>query len=249
MRKPAYVLIAATLLLAASAAKADEVRDFHARGLKTLTIDSMQGQVTFEGKSDTDTVEVRFGSFDDPSHCEIKTENTKGRITITARAKQKPTLRDKCRISIAVSAPRETNLDVRLGTGSFTVKDLFGAITFTIGSGNAQLSGLKTSQLKGRTGSGDVSVQGVIEEADLKVGAGNVSLKYENPAAAQIASGSLNVKVGSGSTTVFLPESAKVASEFRSGTGSLTNEFPQTADAKFRISGSSGTGDMLIKKI
>lgn len=246
--RPSILLLATTALLSAPIAHADDVRKIPAQGIRALVIDNAQGKVSIDGRSESNDFEISISAIDDPANCEVKTETSKGELTVTAGSREKLTFRDKCRIDIAVKAPRQVSLDVRLGTGSLAANALSGNVRFNVGSGNTVMTGIQGSELTGRTGSGDVNVSGVVAEADLKVGAGNVQVTYDK-AAAELAAGSLNVKVGSGNTTVFVPENTRVVSRFRSGTGSLTNEFPHSDSAKIKISGSSGTGDMFIRKI
>jgi DUF4097 and DUF4098 domain-containing protein YvlB len=134
---------------------------------------------------------------------------------------------------------------VKLGSGDVSVADIEGKFGFKIGVGDVLLTDTEISHLDLRIGTGNISVKGYIGSGDLKIGAGDIDLSYnKNP-----VEGLLDLKVGSGTTMISVPNSAKISSKFKSGTGSLTNELKDSPDAKYKISGTSGTGDMVIKKI
>lgn len=226
---------------------ADEELTFPAHNLQLIDIQNAQGNIHVESVtgSGNDNVSVKLTKGEYLNSCRFTTELKSRRLVIISKANNKLFGKDICKLDIAVKIPKSMDLELRVGSGDVAIENVSGLVDYKIGSGNLSLKNVTTSKMIGRTGSGDVSVEGTIEEVDLKIGAGDVSLTYRTTP----VEGSVEVKIGSGTTTVVLPENSSVSSKFKSGTGSLTNEFQNNSNAKFKISGTTGTGDMVIKKM
>jgi DUF4097 and DUF4098 domain-containing protein YvlB len=214
-----------------------------ASGIHTLDIDNQDGNIRIEG-AQTTTFQVTFNKIE-YKNCELISERKEGRFIVSSKSKNKIFGREACRLDITVKAPNQIDLDVKAGGGDVSVSTIQGKFNVKIGGGDVRLTDTEISHLELRSGAGNVAVTGYIGSGDLKVGAGDINLSYnKNP-----GEGLLELKVGSGKTTINVPTTAKISSKFKSGTGTLTNELNDSPDAKYKISGTSGTGDMVIKKI
>ncbi len=230
-------------LLSAQPTLAIDDLSFPASGIHTLDIENQDGNIRIEG-SQTNTFQVTLNKIE-YKNCELTTERKEGRLIIASKSKNKIFGRETCKLDIAIKAPKQIDLDLRLGGGDINVANIFGKFGLRVGSGDIAMSDTEISHLDLRSGAGNVAINGYIGSGEVKVGAGNIELSYnKNP-----IEGLLDLKVGSGTTTISMPNSAKISSKFKSGTGSLTNELKDSPDAKYKISGTSGTGDMVIKKI
>ena len=230
-------------LLGAQPTRANEELSFQASGIHTLDIENQDGNIRIEG-SQTNAFQVSLNKIE-YKNCELITERKEGRLVVSSKSKNKIFGRETCKLDITVKAPKQIDLDVKLGSGDVSVANIQGKFGFKVGGGDVALTDTEISHLDLRSGAGNVSVSGYIGSGDLKVGAGNIDLSYNK----KPVEGLLDLKVGSGTTTISVPNSAKISSKFKSGTGSLTNELKDSPDAKYKISGTSGTGDMVIKKI
>lgn len=230
-------------LLGSQPSLAGEDLTFAANGIHTIDIDNQDGNIRIEG-AQTSAFQLTLNKLI-YKNCELIAERKEGRLVVSSQSKSKIFGRETCKLDIIIKAPKQIDLDIKLGSGDVNVTTIQGKFNFKVGGGDIVLTDTEISHLELRSGAGDVSVTGYIGSGDLKVGAGNIDLSYnKNP-----VEGLLDLKVGSGTTTITVPNSAKISSKFKSGTGSLTNELKDSPDAKYKISGTSGTGDMVIKKI
>jgi DUF4097 and DUF4098 domain-containing protein YvlB len=243
MKKNFLQLALTGLIVSAQPTLANEDLSVPASGIHTLEIDNQDGNIRIEG-AQINTIQVTLNKIE-YKNCELITDRKEGRFVVTSKSKNKIFGRETCKLDITVKAPKQIDLDVKLGGGDVSVTTIQGKFSFKVGGGDVLLTDAEISHLDLKSGAGNVSVTGYIGSGELKVGAGNIDLSYnKNP-----LEGVLDLKVGSGTTTISVPNSAKISSKFKSGTGSLTNELKDSPDAKFKISGTSGTGDMVIKKI
>jgi DUF4097 and DUF4098 domain-containing protein YvlB len=243
MRNNRLNLILLSTLLCGQTLHASEELNFQASGIHTLEIENQDGNIRIEG-SQSSTFQISLNKIEF-KNCSLSTERKEGRLVISSKSKNKIFGRETCRLDVSVKAPKQVDLDVKLGSGDVSVANIEGKFDMKIGSGDVAMTDAEISHLDLRSGAGNVSVAGYIGSGDIKVGAGNIDVSYnKNP-----IEGLLDLKVGSGTTTILLPNSSKISSKFKSGTGSLTNELKDSPDAKYKISGTSGTGDMVIKKI
>jgi hypothetical protein len=104
-------------------------------------------------------------------------------------------------VDLIVTAPAASSLDLNLGAGNVTVRQMSGAATLVTGAGNVTLDDATlagTSRIS--TGAGNVEVTGTISPAasvNVHVGAGNVtmSLLAETPARLEASTGVGNLTI------------------------------------------------------
>jgi len=233
MKKSLLDLLLISAIVTTNQATAEEKRSFPAAGIHTLDIDNQSGNVHVEG-SQTGKFQIEFNKIE-YKNCELITNRSEGRIVITSKSKNKIFGRENCKLDITVKAPIKIDLDIKLGGGDINVSGVKGKFSFKVGSGDIATKETEISYIDLRNGAGNVSISGYIGSGDIKVGAGNIDLSYNKSP----AEGLLDLKVGSGQTSIRMPKSAKISSNFKSGTGSLTNELHHSPDAKYKISGTS----------
>jgi len=244
MELPRMTLAAAAFALAATAlaAPAAETKTFDTAGLKELKIENASGTVKVRAAEGAQAkVVTTKKKFDDGCTLEIGVKGDELQII----AKDAAGLLSKCEVDIDAEVPRHLDAEVSLGSGDVEIVGLSGELDYKVGSGDLVVKDVHLHEVEGKTGSGDVRIDGTFTEAEITVGSGDAAITMTKAPAV----GSLDVKVGTGSATVSLPKDAKVKSSFKSGLGTLTNEFTDSPDAKFTISGKAGTGDLTIKKL
>lgn len=228
-----------------SPVRAGEELSFPGLNIHLIDIQNAQGNIKIESSVTVGNISVTLSKGEYLSSCKLTTELKRGRLIIVSKASNKFFGKDICQLDIAMKVPKTIDLELRVGSGDVVVENIRGLIDYKIGSGTLTIAKVNASRVIGRTGSGDVEIEGNLADVDLKIGAGNAKLTFQTAP----AEGSLDIKIGSGTTTVNLPETSNISSKFKSGTGSLTNQFQNQVSAKYKISGTTGTGDMLINKI
>ena len=114
------------------------------------------------------------------------------------------------------------DLKVRTGGGNVNSGDVGGVFTVTTGGGNVQVQAVSSSAWV-TTGGGNVSVGRASGKTTAKTGGGNLSFKN--------IKGGIDCYTGSGDVYVELNPDPKVNSEIKSGSGSVTLYLPENAKA------------------
>ncbi len=229
------------LALGSTLAEAEPIaKTFAAAGVVKVRVEQASGLVTITATdSDTLTVKARKIAFE--SGCALDVGVTAGEL----RAVVKESGRSRCEVAFDLTVPRAASVTVDVGTGDVQLTGLAGDLDYRVGRGNVTATEAAFGNLKGRSGAGNVSLSGTADECELKIGAGNADLAFsEMP-----EHGKLDLKLGTGNAVVRLPRDARVKSSFKAGMGSMTNEIGDSAEAKYTISGTAGTGDLTIRKL
>ncbi len=218
-------------------------KSFDADSVKSLLVEQGAGKVKIvAGDVKHATVEVTKHQFDEEA-CKLVIELDGKELRVTNKDSWK-ILQKKCEADLDITVPKNVDAKIRVGSGDVEVTGLKGDLSYEVGSGNIVVKKAELNDLDGKSGSGNVWVEGALADGDLKIGAGNADVKL---AKAEKKS-KLDIKLGTGKATISLPKDATVKSSFKAGLGSLTNEFSQSDNAVYTISGAAGAGDMEIKR-
>ena len=134
----------------------------------------------------------------------------------------------------SISAPAETGVQVKSGSGDQDVGGLKGPVTAKAGSGDIQIRDIE-GQVETATGSGDIAVVRVGSSASVKAGSGDLDL-------AEIG-GEVSVRIGSGDIRLRqLGGSAHVAT----GSGDINLESAIEDGAEWVFKAGSGDVDLIL---
>jgi DUF4097 and DUF4098 domain-containing protein YvlB len=216
-------------------------REFDAAGLNSLSVINTSGDITISvstsGKALVNARKVRF-----PKGCSLVMERTGGKLSVETNESLWPGT--SCLVHFDIKVPAAVSLDMKNGSGDVEVEGTSGPIEFKLGSGDVKVKG-QVTDLDGSSGSGKIEVSGLIGNVKLKMGSGDIRLEYSSPP----ARGSVNIKNGSGDTTIILPESSVILTDLSTGSGKIYNEIGDTAGAPFKVTVTSGSGKLSIRKI
>jgi DUF4097 and DUF4098 domain-containing protein YvlB len=233
-----------TACLASAAFAETESKQFDAATIKVVEIANGEGSVTLNAGAvaKVDAEKVKFGK-----DCELTLAQEGERLVVKVEHKKSlfSSLRGDCEVNLTVTVPASVDTKLRVGSGDAKLAGLKGAVAFESGSGDVAIDG-EIAKLEGKTGSGEVTVKGLTAgDVDVKVGSGEIDLAWLKAP----SEGKVSLTAGSGDVTVRLPADAKVRTHLRAGSGTVSNELGETADAKLDISATIGSGDLAIKKL
>jgi len=123
--------------------------------------------------------------------------------------------------NVQVTSVRK-DLKIRTGGGNVNSGDVGGVFSVTTGGGNVSVQSVSSSA-KVTTGGGNVSVGSASGKTSATTGGGNLSFKN--------IKGGVDCYTGSGDVYVELAPDPKVNSEIKSGSGSVTLYLPENAKA------------------
>lgn len=233
-------LILTTLMISTMANGETVTKDFDSKDLKKIQVRNGSGEVTITGAKSGKTVVVADKiKFDDT--CKINME--KNGETLFVEVRESGIVRRSCVINLSITAPKNSALDLAIGSGNVDVKDVAGALTFKVGSGSVNVNG-EIKELDGKSGSGDITLHGLTTGGTLAAGTGKLALSYKMVP----TMGELDIKSGSGGVEIAMPKDAKIRTSFVSGSGEMTNELGDSPDGKFKISMKTGSGNLHIKR-
>jgi|GEM_PF-1874793 len=234
-------------------------REFSTEKVRRVRIEAESGDVTVRGVAGAAAKATVTGS---PSDCELVTEVQGADLVLTAKSVRKQFWRQSnCKAGFSVDAPKGLALDVSVGSGKIDVSMMGSEVEVRTGSGDIRLKdvagGLKahsgsgriegqasSSRVEARTGSGGVSLSRLQGSADVRSGSGPVRLEWSEAP----PQGEAQVRTGSGDITLLFPAGAKLATDVKTGSGRLQNEFGEAAEAGFRVSARAGSGDVSLRK-
>lgn len=133
---------------------------------------------------------------------------------------------DNVSIDYTITAPANTELHSRSGSGDLDVNGIQGPANFTAGSGDVIASGIG-GDVHAVAGSGDVKIFGVQGQTQVTTGSGNIAIHD--------AKGAVRLHAGSGDVEVEHPGDRVVA---QTGSGNIT---VNGATADLRVRSGSGT--------
>ena len=152
-------------------------------------------------------------------------------------------------IDYEITAPAETQLNSRTGSGDVTVEGISGPIEAQTGSGDVKMSAVH-GNVTAQTGSGDTKFDGVeAERVEIKTGSGDVEL-HDLHCALEARTGSGDIRAegnptgawrlntGSGEIKLSLPSGLGFDLEARSQSGDVNSGLPIT------VQGTLGRGEL-----
>lgn len=262
------LLIGILPFLASSAlSSSTEKKEFNGNGLEQLSLVNTSGSVKIstseDDKAHVTAHKVVFGEkcslqmLQSGSELSVKVKKESGFFSFLNFFDS-----TTCKVNFEIKLPAKVALNLKNGSGDLQVIDTVGKIEFEIGSGDTDISA-NSEKVLGKSGSGFVKISGKIGESTLTVGSGNIDINGLSGIAdlktgsgdlrvsynSVPSTGSLNLKSGSGSATVFLPKDSKVSTDLLSGSGKVYNELDEATDAGFKISMKTGSGDLTLKKL
>jgi DUF4097 and DUF4098 domain-containing protein YvlB len=131
--------------------------------------------------------------------------------------------------------------DIRTGSGSIKLLGN-GKLTLRTGSGN--IHGTWGSAIDAESGSGDIHLAALNGIVKASSGSGAIYLDWKSVP----ASGTIDVRTGSGGFTALLPASARLSIDSKSGSGKFDSEFGSDERAPLHLTFRSGSGSAAIKK-
>ncbi len=219
---------------------AAETTEFDSKDINDVEIEITSGNVTLTAVEGAKaTVVATKNKFNEK--CRMKIEKQGDTLVIDVERVNTLSL-DDCDVNFDVKVPKVVDVEVTIGTGFLSITGIKGDLDYTIGRGNVLADGT-FEKIEGKTGSGDVAIKGLTGGGDVKMGSGKVDLTF----ATADLKGNIDLKTGAGDATLLFPKGTKVKTDFRAGTGDLTNELGDNPKADFRVSMKSGTGDLNVK--
>jgi DUF4097 and DUF4098 domain-containing protein YvlB len=151
----------------------------------------------------------------------------------------------------SISAPFETEVRAKSGSGDQDVRNLKGPVTVKAGSGGIRVEDVEAqveidtgsgdiavarvrSSVKADTGNGDLELREIGGELSVRVGSGDAQLRSMG--------GSMNVAIGSGDVSLESDVPAGVEWVIRAGSGDVELVLPSSS--QFNFSGRCGSGDI-----
>jgi hypothetical protein len=214
--------------------------------VRSVVVESASGPVDITvapGKSAT--VSFAYKRYDDRA-CETHT-SLEGGVLRVAVQQRSGGFDAACETAISLALPKALHdVSVVLGAGDMRLEGVNADVRFKLGAGDVVLRDVAAGSVAGRSGQGDVRFVGTLTEADVKIGAGDAHfLLTRTP-----PKGHLNLRLGNGNSVVELPRETRLKTTFKSGAGSLTNEFAEASSpANFVLSAAAGAGDLLVKRL
>lgn len=236
------ILLVLGLTFAAEAFSDNVKKEFTGIGLKELVVENGVGHISIAAAKDG-VATVIAKKIDFPGNCKLSIERTGDKLSVGVKDTGWFN-KSVCNVDFTITVPREIALDVKTGSGNIIIDGTHGALKFKLGSGDISANANVLS-FDGKTGSGSINITGVVGNGSLKAGSGNITLTYKD----QLKSGKLDVKIGSGDATLYMPTKMKISTNFKAESGSVYNELGDTGDASFNISMRAGSGNLNIKKL
>lgn len=238
MNKVVLILI---FLIGCSALATSEPKEFEVKDLTGVSVENTSGKVfiteTDGSKAYVVATKNKFGD-----KCKMTVERSGNKLVIKLEKTSSFFSTEECNVDFQVKVPKNVDLNITLGSGNLTVKGIHGDLAFKIGSGDILADGT-FRKISGFSGSGKIALRGLIGGGELKTGSGDMDLTY----AVASLNGELELKTGSGRTTILFPKGAKIKTNFKAGSGKLSNELGDTPEASFKVSMKTGSGDLNIK--
>ena len=155
-------------------------------------------------------------------------------------------------IDYEITAPPDTRLKTRTGSGDQTIEGLRTAAELESGSGDLRLSDM-VGGLHVHTGSGNVEARGVDGAFSAEAGSGDITLESKGPGTVQVhtgsgdirlrgVNGSLRVEAGSGDVEVDGSQAGDW--ELRTGSGNVEVRLP--SNAAFDLDATTSSGELVV---
>ncbi len=222
------------------------VNNFKTDQVKSLILDNGSGNTIMTGKQTTE-LSISAQKTKWATHCklEINQEGDKVKVSVNNQKSNLRFTKDECQVDFKIIVPTKLNITVNNGSGNVDINNVRGEFDFAIGSGNLQMEKCEALKIEAKIGSGDLILDGSITKANIKVGSGNLKLIYKELP----STGELQIRSGSGDTTVLLPKDSKIKTEFSAGSGKISNDFGNSDKAQYSIIMHAGSGNLKIKRL
>ncbi|HEY6291632.1 MAG TPA: DUF4097 family beta strand repeat-containing protein [Terriglobia bacterium] len=260
----AFAVLTITSAVVAGAAPRPEVRGsfsrtFQVNGPVDLQVTNGSGDVTVRAGSSS-TIEIRAkihagenwssGVSAESRVHEIESNPPLEQDGNTIRVRQIEHERGQSiSIDYEITAPAETRLNSRTGSGDVTVEGIGGPVEAQTGSGDVKMSAVH-GNVTAQTGSGDTKFEGIeAERVEVKTGSGDVELRNMHCALqARTGSGDIQAEgqptggwtlnTGSGEIKLSLPSDLGFDLQARSQSGDVNSRLPIT------VEGTLGRGEL-----
>jgi hypothetical protein len=155
-------------------------------------------------------------------------------------------------IDYEITAPPETRLKTRTGSGDQTIEGLRTAAELESGSGDLRLHDM-AGGLRVHTGSGNVEARNIDGPFSAEAGSGDIQLDSKGPGDVQVHTGSGDIRlrgvngalrVEAGSGDVEVEGSQAGAWEMRTGSRNVHVRLP--SDAAFDLDASTSSGELVV---
>ncbi len=155
-------------------------------------------------------------------------------------------------IDYEITAPPDTKLKTRTGSGDQTIEGLRTAAELESGSGDLRLRDL-VGGLRAHTGSGNVEAREIDGAFTAEAGSGDIQLDEKGPGSVQVRTGSGNIRlrgvngalrVEAGSGDVEAEGSQAGTWELRTGSGNVEVRLP--SDAAFDLDATTSSGELVV---
>ncbi|MBI5623449.1 MAG: DUF4097 family beta strand repeat protein [Elusimicrobia bacterium] len=230
-----------------------EPKDFSLKAIKLIKVSADSGGILVRGGKQGSARVLTVGSL---NNCTITTEVRGPELVVEAKHPFMKTCLAGFAVEADVDVPvrlyagsgdievsaRRGMVEADTGSGSILVKDAVGELVLRSGSGDIKAHAA-ASKARAQSGSGSIELRKLFGSADVMTGSGNIALEWGRAP----RSGEAEVKSGSGNIELVFPQGTKLASSMRTGTGSTSNELGDTPGADWRVSATSGTGDVTIR--
>jgi len=202
----------------------------------SLEINNFAGSVSIRaGESGTIHVVAtkRAWRSGDLSVIEVGIHETEDGVVIKT---EKPLTNGKATVDLEITAPPDSRLNLQLGAGNVSVKDLVAGAEANVGAGNVGLGGV-TGDLKVNTGAGTITVRGAAGAAHLNNGAGVIV--YQGA-----PQGDCRFNSGAGAISLELPAQPNVTLDLQTDAGKVDVKCAVDGQiSKRHVQGVIGTGD------
>jgi hypothetical protein len=170
--------------------------------------------------------------------CQAYVHRNKEELYVKFAKKDKKS--EGCVGSLKAELPASMKLRITGGQGDVTVEKWTGEIKVEVGAGKLSILEAR-GKIRGEVGVGDVLVTGQSSEIKLDVGAGKLDAKLLE----KITEGDWKFKIGMGNISVELPNGQTVREKYTTGMGSKTMLNKEKAESEFKVSATSGVGDIV----
>lgn len=234
-------ILVSLLMFSINSAAETETKEFDGKGLGELKVENLSGDTIVKGtEAEKAMVLINRGNFSEK--CKLTSVRTGKTLIVKVERSSAFSFNEECEVEFEISVPKSVNLNIAVGSGKIRVNGVQGNLAFKIGSGDISADG-DFKKINGTTGSGDVDVKGLSGGGEVQTGSGAVHLTY----AVSPSKGELEIKTGSGNSTLLFPIGAKIQTTFAAGSGELNNELGDTDKAPFKISMKAGSGNLKIR--
>jgi DUF4097 and DUF4098 domain-containing protein YvlB len=201
-----------------------------------VTVDNFAGEVVVRAGEDGRirvAATKRAARENDLDDIQVRMSEQGDNLKITTH---RPSGLQNLSVELEITAPANTQVDVRTGGGDVNVRGIEGAIEADTGGGSIEVRDAR-GDLRLQTGGGGIEVRNALGPARLETGGG--SIDYEGR-----PQGSCLFETGGGSIKLRLPADISARVELDTGGGEIDVEFPVDGRvSKQEVSGVIGGGD------